>query len=281
MLHRNGSFLLAVAAMLLSQATPAAASRSVFIEDYTTFELADFLAHGRPVALIYNAGVEETGPHIALGKHIFRARAYAERIAFGLGETLVAPIIPYSSNVGTMDAFPGTLNLEPKTVADINEQVARRLIRSGFKVVALLGDHSGAQNELARVARRLDKEFAPKGVRVFFVTDGSKRASTQIDAALIAAGKGRMVGHGGLWDTAETMAVRPQAVRPGLFPRDDFDPRGNGPLDANGVSGSAEDATAELGRSYGALRVRLAIAELRRDLAGGVPIVHGPLKRPD
>ncbi|MDI1295844.1 MAG: creatininase family protein, partial [bacterium] len=260
---------LAVAATLLCMplAAQAAPPQSLFLEDYTTFELKAYLAHGRPVALIFNAGVEESGPHLALGKHIFRARAYAERIAAGLGDTLVAPIIPFAINGPDMNAFPGTISLEPKTFTDMNEQVARSMIRSGFKVVALLGDHGGGQAELADLAKRLDKEFAASGVRIVFVSDSYAKARKLIEARMTAAGKHRPGGHGGLWDTAETLAIKPDAVRPDLFPKGPYDNPDPNALTIDGVAGSAEGATAALGREFGTLRVELAIAELRRDLA--------------
>ncbi|MBI4910829.1 MAG: creatininase family protein [Acidobacteria bacterium] len=41
-------------------------------------------------------GIEQNGPHMVLGKHSFRAKYAAEKIAQKLGMTLVAPVLPYA-----------------------------------------------------------------------------------------------------------------------------------------------------------------------------------------
>src|SRR5471032_2471880 len=87
---RLGAIVLvfAVVAALRAQAPD-----SVFLEDFTSPELRAAVEGGSTNVLIFSGSVEETGPHVALGKHNFRARAYADRIARQLGHTLVAPII--------------------------------------------------------------------------------------------------------------------------------------------------------------------------------------------
>src|ERR1700739_2365561 len=87
-----------LAASGVAQAAAAAktGANSVFLEDLTTSELKDKIAHGCPVALIFSASTEETGPHVALGKHIFRARVYSEALAHEIGDAVVAPILPFA-----------------------------------------------------------------------------------------------------------------------------------------------------------------------------------------
>jgi creatinine amidohydrolase len=70
--------------------------------------------------------------------------------------------------------------------------------------------------------------FAPKGSRVFYVADGYSKARQQIEAELKSTGH-VPGGHGGLWDTAETMAVRLDAVRPSEFRPGTLTNDGNGP----------------------------------------------------
>ncbi len=59
----------------------------VFLEDYTWQELREAIAAGATTVLVVSGSVEESGPHLALGKHNFRARVYAERIARALSNT--------------------------------------------------------------------------------------------------------------------------------------------------------------------------------------------------
>jgi creatinine amidohydrolase len=245
----------------------ASASGSVFLEDMTTSELKDKIARGCPVALIFSASTEETGPHVALGKHIFRARAYSEALAHVIGDAVVAPVLPFAPAAEPTAALPGSISLTPETFARINEEVARNLVAGGIKRVALLSDHGGAgQTALHDIAAKLDAEFSPKGVHVFFISDGYAKARLEIEQEIRASGK-VAGGHGGLWDTAETMAAKPGSVRPDKFHPGELSQEGNGSLNEEGFSGDPRGATEALGRHFGDIRVKLAAAELRADLA--------------
>lgn len=253
-------------ALMTGAAHAAPAPASVYMEDLTLPELQARLATGKPVALIFTGGTEATGPSVAYGKHNARARAYAGEIARQLGQAIVAPVLPFAPNSDKLKGVGATITLTPETFAAVNEQVARSLIAGGFKRLALLGDHGPSQAPLKAVAEKLDAEYAPRGVRVFFVSDNYARARAEIEAEIRASGH-TPGGHGGLWDTAETWAVAPTLVRPdGLHPGD-LTEEGNGPLSPEGFSGDPRGATPALGRRFGALRVRLAVEELKRDLA--------------
>lgn len=238
--------------------------RSLFIEDLTTSELKAAVAAGYTTALVFSGSVEASGPHLALGKHNFRARNYAERVARGVGHTLVAPIIPVAPTSESLMRFPGTINLRPEIFAQVNADMARSLAAAGFRNVVLLGDHGGDQDPLKALAPNLDQELSPKGARVFFSGDGYAKSTAEIEA--YAKGHGLIgAGHGGLWDTAELWAVNPTAVRPDRFALGDT--TGTGAMSPAGVSGDPRPATIELGRMFGEIRVRNAVAEIRALLA--------------
>lgn len=63
----------------------------LFLEDLTTSEVGARLESGCTVAIIFNGGREATGPALAFGNHIFRARAYGDAIAHAIGDATVAP----------------------------------------------------------------------------------------------------------------------------------------------------------------------------------------------
>src|SRR5438067_10736601 len=69
--------------------------------------------HGKTTVLIYNGGTEQRGPHAVLGGHTLMARAIAPMIARQLGNALVAPVLPYSTNpAGGVDPkWPGSVAL--------------------------------------------------------------------------------------------------------------------------------------------------------------------------
>ena len=76
-------------------ANAAPAPASVYVEELTWTELRDQLQAGRTTVIVPVGGTEQSGPHIALGKHNVRARVLAGRIATKLGNALVAPVIAY------------------------------------------------------------------------------------------------------------------------------------------------------------------------------------------
>lgn len=235
----------------------------MFIEDLTTSELKDAIASGYTTVLVFSGSVEASGPHLALGKHNFRARNYAERVARDLGHTLVAPIIPVAPTSEQLMRFPGTINVRPEVFAEVNADVARSLAAAGFRSIVLMGDHGGDQDPLKALAPKLDQELSAKGTRVFFSGDGYARSTTEIEAYAKAHG---MIGagHGGLWDTAELWAVNPAAVRPDRLALGDTAGTVMSPA---GVSGDPRPATAELGRVFGDIRVKNAVAQIRALLA--------------
>lgn len=233
--------------------------RSVFIEDLTTAELRDAIAGGYTTALVFSGSVEASGPHLALGKHNFRGRNYAGRVARDLGHTLVAPIVPLGPTSEQLTRFPGTINLRAEVFAEVNADIARSLAAAGFRTIVLLGDHGGDQEPLKALAPRLDRELAGKGTTVFFSGDGYAKATAEIEAYARAHGM-LGAGHGGLWDTAELWAVNPAAVRPDRLALGDTAGTVMSPA---GVSGDPRPATAELGRRFGDIRVRNAVAEIR------------------
>ena len=68
---------------------------TVFIEELTWAEARDLIAAGHTTAIVGTAGTEQKGPHMADGEHKFVMHYAADKIARGLGKTLVAPVIAY------------------------------------------------------------------------------------------------------------------------------------------------------------------------------------------
>src|SRR5947208_7751036 len=91
-----------------------APSPDVLMEEMTFTEVRDAIRRGKTTVLIFNGSTEASGQHLALGKHVYRARYLGERIARELGNALVAPVIPFAPTTDEM-RFPGTINLSPGT----------------------------------------------------------------------------------------------------------------------------------------------------------------------
>ena len=82
----------------------------------TWTEVRDAIAAGRTTIIVPVGGTEQSGPHMALGKHNVRAQVLAGRIAAQLGNALVAPVVAYVPE-GSIEPptghmrFPGTISV--------------------------------------------------------------------------------------------------------------------------------------------------------------------------
>ena len=247
-------------------AVPASAQqRSVWIDDLTWPEVRDAIAAGKTTAIIFVGSSEQNGPHMAIGKHNFIARYCAEQIAGKLGDALVYPVIPFAI---TGDAaaktahmrFPGSVTLPPDVFSGLVRAVAQSALSAGFKLVALMGDHGGGQEEMARVAQALDAQSKKSGARVVYVGDLYSKADAQFDELLVKRGITSKELHAGIPDTSAILFLGAEN-----WIRKDQIAAAN---DATGVQGSPSLATAELGKLYLDMKVEGAVNQIRTFRAG-------------
>ena len=249
----------------IAQAAPA--PDSVYLEDLTWTELRDRLKAGQTTVIVPVGGTEQSGPHIALGKHNVRARVLAGRIASGLGKALVAPVIAYvpegavSPPAGHM-RFAGTITLPEAAFETTLEYAARSFRQHGFRDIVLIGDHGGYQKSLVRVAARLNREWSASPVRVHAVEDYYRTAELEFAQALKGQGfRDDEIGtHAGLADTALTLAIDPQLVRSERLPN------APAPGVADGVHGDPRRASAAAGQAGVDLIVSRTSEAIRRDV---------------
>jgi len=254
-------------ARVAGASTERSTPRSLFLADLTSDELRAAVAAGFTTALVYSGGTEGSGPALALSKHNARAPYYAERIARELGHTLVGEIVPFGVNGEPLAGYPGTIAVRPETFAALHEDIARSLARAGFRRIVLLTEHGPNVPVLQALAPRLDAALAPAGARVVLSTDNYTKSNAEIEAW--GRARGVLAGrHGGLGDVSELWFVDASRVRPGLLALGDTSatPRDS----AQQVTGDPRQASAAFGRSFADIRVRNAVAEIRR-LLGAFP----------
>ena len=217
---------LAVVVCIVALCAPglALAQSSVFIEELTTQEVSAALRSGKTTVLIPIGGTEQNGPHMAIGKHNTRARALAGKIATGLGNALVAPVLSYTPE-GNIDpptehmGFAGTISISEDTFKSILLGTARSFKKHGFTDVVLLGDSGNYQKALAAVAAQFNREAAKSNVRVHYIADYYRSTQTVYIDALKAKGlSSNEIGtHAGSADTSLLMAIDSAMVRPERF----------------------------------------------------------------
>ncbi|HEV8346906.1 MAG TPA: creatininase family protein, partial [Vicinamibacterales bacterium] len=68
---------------------------TVMLEELTWAEVRDLVKGGTTTVIVGTAGTEQKGPHMVDGEHKFVMEYTADKIARGLGKTLVAPVVTY------------------------------------------------------------------------------------------------------------------------------------------------------------------------------------------
>src|SRR5205809_3060011 len=239
--------------LLLLPSVVLAQSKSVLIEDLTWMEVRDAIAGGKTTAIYYAASIEQNGPGLALGKHLFIAHYAAQRIAEELGNALVYPTMPYAI-AGDL-RFPGTVSLSEETFGAVAREVAISALAAGFKNVALMGDHGGGQQTLKKVAEALNAEWSPKGVHVYYIPDLYYKEKEQMKEYLTKRNMA-IDEHAGIDDTSEVMFIDKENkwVRKDKLAPDD------GKM---GVRGDPTQASVELGKMFIEFKIKNAVTQIR------------------
>jgi len=245
-------------------ATAAAhAQGSVYLDELTSPEVKARIEKGSTTVLVPIGGTEQNGPHMVLGKHNVRAHVLAGRIAQGLGNALVAPVIAYvpEGSIHPPAAhmrFTGTISIPEPVFEAVLEATARSFKQHGFRDVVFLGDHGGYQKSEERVAAKLNREWAAdRSCRAHALLDYYRITQTAYVKALQGRGysEAEIGTHAGLADTALAQAVDNALVRPGLL--------GAKPSASDGVYGDPRRATAELGQLGVQQIVESSVAAIR------------------
>ena len=234
--------------------------------------------HGKTTVLIYNGGTEQRGPHAILGGHTLMARAIAPMIARQLGNALVAPILPYSTNPagGIEPKFPGSIGLTPELFTKVNEAVVDDMAKEGFKNIVVMGDHGGGQDELKKLATAMDAKYSPEGTHVYFSGAVYEQSRKEL-ADWLTSKHLPLSNHAGISDTSIMLYLQPRpeswvrniykttAGDPVLPAGQRADP--NAPRVNNGVTGDPRPSTPEIGKLAVEMKVNNAVAEIRKLIA--------------
>ena len=240
---------------------------SVFLEELTWTEVRDDIHVGKTTVIIPIGGTEQSGPHMALGKHNVRVKTLAGKIAASLGNALVAPVVAYvpegsiAPPSGHM-RFAGTISVPNDAFKSMLDAAARSLKQHGFVDVILIGDHGGYQAQLKAVAMRLNHDWAATPAHAHFIDDYYRTTETDYVQTLRSKGlSDEQIGlHAGAADTSLMLAIDATLVRPNQMPRDLREGR------ANGVVGDPRASSAALGQLGVDLIVAKTVAAIRTAL---------------
>nr|WP_315239524.1 creatininase family protein [uncultured Albidiferax sp.] len=212
--------LAGIALLCIGHAAWAQSPHTVFLEDLTWTELRDQVHLGKTTILVPIGGTEQSGPYVALGKHNARVKLLSQRIAEGLGNALVAPVMAYVPEGGTAPTtshmrFPGSITVPDEVFRKTLESAANSFKVHGFQNVVFLGDHGGYLKDVQQVVAQLNKSWAGTGGRAILPEVYYRTSSDGYAQILRQRGiRDDEIGtHAGLADTALLLAVAPQMVR--------------------------------------------------------------------
>ena len=244
--------------------------KTVLLENLTWTEIRDQVQAGKTTIIIPVGGTEQSGPGIAVGKHNARAAYLSQKIAEGLGNALVAPVVAYVPEGGYAPPsshmrFPGTITISDAAFEQMLESAAQSFAAHGFRNIVFLGDHGGYKKDLEQVAAHLNKAWSGSKVRAIVPPEYYESSSDGYAQMLRQRGfRDDEIGtHAGLADTSLQLAVAPQMVR--------LDRLQHGPKlgPADGVyGGDPRRASAELGQMGINAIVLHTVDALRKDTQG-------------
>ncbi|AJZ56704.1 creatinine amidohydrolase family protein [Paraburkholderia fungorum] len=256
--------------LVTTQAVFAQTPKTVQLEDLTWTELRDQIHAGKTTIIIPIGGTEQSGPDVALGKHNARVKVLSQRIAEGLGNALVAPVIAYVPEGGYAPPtshmrFPGTITVPDDVFEKTLESAANSFKVHGFTNIVFLGDHGGYQNDIRRAVAQLNKAWAGSSARAFVPQEYYGASSDGYAQILRQHGyhDDEIGTHAGLADTSLLLAVVPQMVR--------LERLRNGPKlgPADGVyGGDPRRSSAEIGQLGIDAIVSRTIDAVRKETAG-------------
>jgi len=246
---------------------------SVFIEDLTWAEVRDLIAGGTTNVIVGTAGTEQKGPHMIDGEHKFVMEWSADKIARGMGKTLVAPVVTYVpegswDNIGGHMAKPGTITLPEDRFVDLLVSAGRSLKAGGFKKIWFVGESGGNRTGMRTAAEKLNALWNGAAT-AYWVDDYYTKAHAEQNtwaAKFLKVADDQVGNHANILDTSELLFVAPKHIRRDRLTGNDYA--------NNGVSGNNQGkATPEVGKALLQIKLDLALAQIKRMNAGSEPPV--------
>ena len=241
---------------------------TVFLEDLTWAEVRDLVAGGTNTVIIGTAGTEQKGPHMVDGEHKFVLEYAADKIARGIGKTLVAPIITYVPE-GSWDpprghmSKPGTITLPEDRFVDLLVNAGRSLKAGGFKTVLFVGESGGNRTGMRTATARLNELWKGEA-RAFWIDDYYTKSHADQNKYVtekLGVPADQIGGHANILDTSEMLFVNSKHVR-----RNKLAPGGG--YENSGVSGDPTKSTPEIGKLFLQIKVDNAVAQIKGLMAG-------------
>jgi creatinine amidohydrolase len=196
--------------------TPAVSATPVHcLERFTWPELEHVLAAGPRTAVIPLGATEQHGPHLPFATDSWIAEALAERFCARVEEAIRCPTVAFGCSREHL-GFPGTLDLDPRTLGALLIDLVTSLQRHGFACVFIFSAHGGNYAALRAALPTLRTAAAP--MRVIAYTELAQLTAVLHQASAASGVTPEDSGHhAGELETSILQALRPGDVRTGLL----------------------------------------------------------------
>jgi len=247
---------------------------TVMIEDLTWAEVRDLVKAGWTNVIVGTAGTEQKGPHMVDGEHKFVMEYAADKIARGMGRTLVAPVVTYVpegswETVGGHMGKPGTITLPEDRFVELLVSAGRSLKAGGFTSIFFVGESGGNRTGMRSAAEKLNTLWQGGGAKAYWVDDYYTKAHREQEtfaAKFLGVPESQVGNHANILDTSELLFVAPQHIRRDRLVGNDYE--------NNGVSGvNQARSSPEVGRQLLQIKIENALAQVKRMTSGSEPPV--------
>jgi len=145
--------------------------------------------------------------------------------------------------------YAGSVNISEETFGAVAHDVALSAISAGFRNAVLMCDHGGGQAALSKVAEQMIKEWALKGIHVYYIPDLYYKEKEIMKEYMQKHGLPVDL-HAGTDDTSEVLYVDKMVngestewIRPGKLVN-------TREADGTGVDGDQTKGTVDLGKMF-------------------------------
>jgi creatinine amidohydrolase len=252
-----------------SQAADAAVVRW---EKLTWEELAGLRRSGAQLCLLPVGATEQHGPHLAVGMDSVNADLLCAKVSAVTGVP-VLPVLRYGCSLGHSRRWPGTIAVQPATLADTVVQIYEWIHSCGFRRLLIVNGHVGNAAPLRCALEVIRSRFDDALIRLCNVAEISPRVRAEFFADADDW-------HANAAETSLMLALAPDMVRPRKITKADDEDRTTDlvfthPVNRtskNGVTGFPSRATRRQGEILFQMMVEDLTALVKRGLKEKPPL---------
>lgn len=132
----------------------------LFISEYTTYELQDYIDKKDPIVIIPVGAIEQHGPHLPLSTDTDLVKNVAKSFAENSTESiLITPTVWAGFSHHHLD-FCGTISIRQKTMCYFIRDIVESLLTHQLKKIVLLNGHGGNISILKTVMDEIQLKYA-------------------------------------------------------------------------------------------------------------------------